>query len=32
MKFELVIDLRTVKQIGVTVTPWLLMWAETVFK
>jgi hypothetical protein len=32
MNFEFVVNSKTAKQIGRTVSPWLLMWAETVIK
>jgi putative ABC transport system substrate-binding protein len=32
IKFEFVVNLKTAKQIGRTVPPWLLMRAETAIK
>jgi len=32
LKFEFVVKLKTAKQIGLTVPPWLLLRVETVIK
>jgi hypothetical protein len=32
MNFEFIVNLKTAKQFGLTVSPWLLMRAETAIK